>query len=565
MTNASMETASTTSPAERSTGVLFSSPWLMLFPATLLSFLFSGYVPVFNNNVYHLPILLQSYDLPQFQDDAFIQSLRHFSSGFWLVFAGAGRHVDPIIFLTGWLIVTHFAFIAACLHLAESLGYRDNRQLNLFVLLLSVSSLTVGLTVGGGGLMLDNFTHSELANATMIFGFSFALRRRYGYAAVATCATFFLNAFMAVWMVLPLILLVAHQLSSGELSVGRLLTDGVVGSLLGAVLLAPPLINIIGNPEMSAPLDFSYRDHLWSSFPSHFFLNGVPLRELIKLAGLMLILLLTVNLHGRKSREFLMLALGAIAVLAIGAIVPLLTDSRMILNLHLIRSAVMVAILAAVSLALVASGWLLSPADPMQKRFGPILTGILIAPVQISPLAVLALGYSKLPIRFDFLGRFFSDGFLRRLALLFLGLCVLVLPVRIWFVVDRSLDRLNEAAVWERVGDWARNETEPEASFLLFDKHGEGPELGFGYRSMRENWIGAKYSAAIMWSPSYHAIWESRKGAFRLPATTQERFAYAEREAAVDYLAMPCVSDAPTEPLYRDDGLCVYRITDPAK
>ena len=74
--------------------------WMLIAAVTVISFLYSGYSPVFNNNIYHIPLLLESYDLPQFSGDAFIQSLRHFSSGFWILFAGAGQVVGVKLFLT---------------------------------------------------------------------------------------------------------------------------------------------------------------------------------------------------------------------------------------------------------------------------------------------------------------------------------------------------------------------------------------------------------------------------------------------------------------------------------
>ncbi len=205
---------------QRLSHILDLPHWILIAAVTVISFLYSGYSPLFYNSIYHIPLLLESYDLPQFSGDPFVQSLRHFSSGFWILFSGAGHVIDVKLFLTVGLVVTRLAFFMAALHLASSFGLRDRRVLNLFLLLLCVSQWTYGYTAGDGGILLNYFTHSELANASLLVGLSFALRQRYGAAAIATCLTFFLNAFMAVWMVPPLAMLAGYQLISARFRSG---------------------------------------------------------------------------------------------------------------------------------------------------------------------------------------------------------------------------------------------------------------------------------------------------------------------------------------------------------
>lgn len=112
---------------------------------TLLSLAMSGYVPLYNNNAYHLPILTGAYDLPQFQSDPFIQSLRHFSSGFWMLFAGIGKHVDPVLFLGFWMVASRLLFIVASLSVARALGFSGLRFSLAFVGLIATSACCVGL------------------------------------------------------------------------------------------------------------------------------------------------------------------------------------------------------------------------------------------------------------------------------------------------------------------------------------------------------------------------------------------------------------------------------------
>lgn len=536
--------------SQRLSQVLDLPHWLLIAAATVISFLYSGYSPIFNNNIYHVPILLKSYDLPQFSDDAFIQSLRNFSSGFWLLFAGAGHVVGVKLFLALSLIITHLAFFIAALHLAGSIGLKETRARNLFLLLLCFSPWVYGYTAGGGGILLNYFTHSELANASLLMGLSFALRRRYGAAAVAACLTFFLNAFMAIWMVPPLALLTGYQLLTGRITLRRLLVPAAIGLVVGSPLLFVPLHNILQNPEIGGANPFSYRRYLWDFFPFHFFLWSLPPRQLAVTGVQIVVLLLSIRLMGASSRAVLMLALGMLSVLGLGVLAPLVTDSRFILNLHLIRSFVMIAMLLAISLAIVASGWILDPARPMQKTFGLGLAvalmagkvGVLIA------LALFLLDLWKIPPALKLpLERRTVRVYVSCLLAFCLVLGLVANGQRQWAYEQ---DRATQEA-WEKVGRWANAATPTDAVFQVPAE----ASLGFSLTSERQLWFDGKYGAAVMWSPSYYPIWKERH------SVPLARSLLDRKSVGIDFLAMPCDANLTEVPVHREEGICVYQLT----
>src|SRR6185437_3238014 len=61
-----------------------------------LSLLHKGFVFGIENNIFHLPIVASLYDEPQYHDDMFIQSLRHYSSGVWLLLGGFEKHFGHV-------------------------------------------------------------------------------------------------------------------------------------------------------------------------------------------------------------------------------------------------------------------------------------------------------------------------------------------------------------------------------------------------------------------------------------------------------------------------------------
>lgn len=530
--------------------------WIMIVSialATLVSFAFSGYIPLYKNNFYHLTILFGAYDLPQFQTDAYVQSLRNFSSGFWIVFADTARFIDPKLFLGLWLVVCHFIFFGACVHFARSLGYRDPRFLSALALLLPLVSLTIGGTLGAGGIVLESFTHSELANAAMVMTFSFALSKRYGYALFFACVTFFLNAFMAVWAAGPVLALAAYHLGSGQLSLRELVMRALPGSI-GLVLLVPVLASILGNHEGLAATDFSYPDYLWDFFPAHFFLSAAGTMSLVEGAALVAVLVLTLGAHGQARAGLLALGLGAAAVLLLGVVASMVTDARSILNLHLIRSFVMLHLLAELSLLLFALKRIRSADARNDRAIGAVTAALLFLPrpLWIAVLPVLLFDRSggrewQAPQRYR--------AHLRIALLLLLAACVAALPVRIYRKLRFTQAMTGYLANWEEIGRWANGNTSPSARFLIAEDGERDSLLGFSYTAARQVWVTYQYGAAVMWSPSYHPTWKTRWDSVRSLTDLESMRAYA-RAQGIDYIAARCVPGAAE--IHRYQNLCVY-------
>ena len=534
------------------------SPVFMLLPATVLTFLCTGYLPITDNNIYHLPILLGTYDLPQFADDPFIQSLRHFSSGFWIVFAGIGRVVEPKAFLAGWLVLTHLAFLAAGLHLARSLGCERRATLNVFVLLLAVAAPVLGTTVGGGGILLAYFTHSELANASLLLGFSYALRGRYGHAAVATALTFFLNAFMAIWMIPSLAFLAVYQCAAGIVSPRRLIVEGLAGSAVGAVFLLPPLANFLSNPQPAAPVVFSYGTFLREFFPPHFFIETNSRLELASLAGAIVTVGFVASGLAGRSRPFLMLVAGACALLLVGIVVPFVTEAPLVLNMHLIRGAVMIVMLAAIGLVHQAARWLVEPDTELQRTLGLMLAGTLFAGGMTFLLAVPILALHALLVRQGKSGG--GAGMLRRrIGYAFLAAMLLTVPVRLSMTFKGTGELGAISDQWERIGLWSRQHTPAQAVFLILpDTERQQAALGFQYASQRSQRFSEKYGAAVMWSLSYYPLWKRYGVPLWSVVTPAQKMSYAQ-DARADYLGTEC-DPSLGSPAHRDGDMCVYAI-----
>lgn len=541
----------------------------LLLAATLLSTLYSGLVPLFNNNIYHLPILRGDYDLPQFAQDAFVQSLRRFSSGFWLTFAGSSSFIEPKSLLLAAFFVSRFLMMAAVLHLARSFGYSGIPFSALFLLLVAVSPLARGYAPGGGGLNIDYFSHSEVANATLILSLSLAVRGRVGMSVFLASITFFLNAFMAVWLA-PLWLAVSLiRLSTREESLAHLVKGTALGAVCGSVLILPVIRTILSPDQPGYKLDYSYSAYLRDFFPYHFFIDSLSGQDLALIAFLSANAVAAGLLLRKHRARFIAAALAAIALLALGSVVPFLTESRFILNLHLIRSAVLIQWLAVIGLSMAAAGLATEEARPAQAAgFGMA--------------ALLTIGKAALPslLLAGVLVALFGKRLLppvfrsRWVALLglsaFAATLALSIPNAMLPTIAESRNLWTIPLTWERVGRWSAQNTPPASVFLLPVGTEKAPATaaplaqnlaydvtGFFAAADRSVWTNYKFGAAPMWAPSTHAQWRERYDAVLALATAEARLAYA-REHGISHVVTFCDPALAEKPIHRDGDLCIY-------
>src|SRR5258708_12632949 len=110
-----------------------------------LSLGYKGFLFGIENNVFHLPIVGGLYDEPQYRDDVFVQSLRYFSSGIWLLLGGFEKHFGHtqalflvLAYLSRWLCFVGF------LCCASLLGVVDRRDKVVFSLILCFVSFLYG-------------------------------------------------------------------------------------------------------------------------------------------------------------------------------------------------------------------------------------------------------------------------------------------------------------------------------------------------------------------------------------------------------------------------------------
>ena len=540
-----------------------------------LSLAVTGFKFGLSNNLFHLPIIGMLYNEPQFRDDAFMQSLRFFAAGPFQLLRGIDRHIDPsslFLVLAYFSRLLSFLGFLAC---ARLLGLGTRRDRLVFATLLSFTSLLHGVSfAGGGGLFIDYFSHSEIANGLSLIAIYLAARGKVAAAFAANGTVFFANAFVAVWNAAPLGLIIGLLLMRRCIGLSRLLVQGSIGLAAFAALAVPVVANVLSNPDFGVSTPFDYRAFLAEYWPFHFLFDGVPARQKIGLAATIAVGGIAFYALARRADVFQAALGGYVLVYVVGIIAPAVTGSAAVLNLHLLRSSSGIHLMAALGGLALVTVWLASH-DPHRSRvFGPSLAVTLCTVKSVVVLAPFVTVAALLPMLTRWAPGARLRGVLlggtRVFPLIPAALLLIAWSSLVWKNTRQDMVFNQSAAAWQAIGDWARTATPAEAVFLLPTHNLLSDFLAqklpsealdglatFDYRSHRRVWIDFKRGAVVMWSPSYYPIWRERIDSVLQLQTLEAKLSYAAQNG-VAYVVDECSSGNGQEAVFRSNRLCVF-------
>jgi hypothetical protein len=580
---------------------------------TAISIIVSGYVFAIGNNLFHLPIVARIFDEPQFKNDAFVQSLRHFYAGPWMLMEGVEKYLDPYWLFFFLFVSSRIISIAGLLLCASHLGVRSFQQKLLFALIVSVTFTLRGSSyAGGGGLFINYFTHSELANGFFLFSLWAVVDHRLILAGALAGVVFLINAFMGVWAVAIVGAVILYKaVRGGEPSAN--IQRGAIASCAAFLLIASPvLMPLIQNSRTIGVTSFNYQDYLMEYFPGHFLFSMIDRHSKIALT------LLAVSGLGAfiasRAPHYVIALSASCLVYAAGILAPHATDSHYVLSLHLLRVSTFIHLLTALGCAALATilwfetdWWKTFIAAPLlilllsstvDQRFQTVIL-LLLAVLMLSAATLSILGsagtrgvflLSWTARKFDRMTRSFNlpvhvsswqAGSIPMLGAIF------KLSALIWLALAiATLARSNHAdnhnlAAWSRewreVGYWARIHTDVNSVFLKplgipwYMAHAwRGPEVIqadmatadsasaiFEMASHRSIWVDWKRGAAVMWSQSFYSTWKQRMKEQEAILTVEERHVYARTMGihfVIEITDRGCSADA----AFSTKRLCVY-------
>ncbi len=537
----------------------------------LLSVGVSGFVFGTNNNVFHLPIVASLYDQPQFAGDAFIQSLRHFSSGIWMIFAGSAAWIDPSTLFACLNILSRILVCMGALLWAELLGVTTRKEKSLFTLLLVLTPLLMRTTsyAGGGGLFIPYFSHSEMANGVTLIALYYAMKGRYASSLAANGIVFFINAFIGVWNCVPIALIALWKLHRKEDSLKTLLVRGGLGSLVFIMLSLPVICAIIQNPDFGSPKSFEYVAYLKEYWPFHFLFAEVRTFEKAALALIFILGWQSLSLLGARASYAHIALAGYGLVYLCGIVVPYFSQNSFILNLHLLRVSTFIHLITAIAAIALALTWLRDKDRFNHTFMAPGLAFLLCSHKLFLFLAPFAVMAQRIPVVRHVVVTYL--GWMSRFILPLSALGILAFQTSSFLAARTYQTSLKE---WNTeilaMGHWAQTHTSPQAVFLVpFDDIRPGkarsrekqPDMAlFHITFQRRMWVDYKTGAAVMWQPSYYTEWHTRKEDVLALASLDAKLAYAQHNG-ISYVLELCTREHTTTvtPVFKTQRLCLFQ------
>ncbi|MET4260317.1 hypothetical protein ABIC09_005278 [Bradyrhizobium sp. S3.12.5] len=534
--------------------------------AAVVSLLRTGFAFGIWNNLFHLPIVAGLGNEPQFHDDAFIQSLRYFASGVWILLNDTQKDVgqtEVLFFVLNYLSrLLSFVGFLCC---ASLLGVVTRRDKIVFSLILCAIAFLDGYgRAGMGGLFVNYFTHSEIANGTVLLAIYFAALGWFTSAAIACGVTFFVNAFVAVWLAPLLVLVAVTSMLRGETTLRTVCWRTLAGLMISLPIAYPVLHAVLGNPEFGKPPGFDYPAYLREYYAGHSLITAVDFDSILVMVAVIAAGAAAFAWFGAGARALRAAYLGAVLVYAVGIVIPFVSGANLVLNLQLLRSGTQIYLLAGLAMAALATNWL------SRDRAIAFLPGCLM---------VLCLGINGIAIALVVplvVGVILATGVTddapashRRFGYAALALAGLVLwPLAVWQNV--AVNRLFNDAVgeWQDVGNWARAATRTDAIFLPLPHRAETTTAHpgdlalarvtiFEFVAHRRIWVDQKRGAAAMWTPSYYPIWHERMTETEALESHAARLAYAAGHG-IDYVVDRCETlSSQRDVVFRTGRLCI--------
>jgi uncharacterized membrane protein len=506
----------------------------MLAAGTALSWWLTGHVFGHSNNVFHLPIVAGLARQPGFAGDAYVQSLAGFASGLWMWLEGSDAAWPASSLFAFGLAASKALTLLGAVAVARTLGLAGRLRTLAFIGVLVTTPLLQGTAYAGhGGLFVDFFSHSELANGLTLLVWWASLRQRHGLALALNGGVCFLNAFMAAWNVLPwLWLLLADQ--RARRWHWRAQAGSLAAGLAVAMLCAAPVLwrvgwaaltgdgveagGIAGPPGQAALVNL--REFVREHYPYHFVASEMPLPQWLGLGAV--VVAAAVGLHwlgpAAAGLQRLLMAYGVVYVA--GIVLPLLSDAPVLVRLHLLRSSVAFHFLAAIVLALV----LVRPAAGHALRRPALAVALLTARPAVLLVALVALAERLVGRRRrETAPPGAGSGTVISLPVATVSWAAVLASCLVvaWHAATLPARQERTRLLAESGRQWATlakrvGELTPVGGRVLLPLETDSwspPDAGSGvfeYASGRSVWVDHKRGAAVLWQPALHAPWQAR-------------------------------------------------------
>ena len=323
---------------------------LSIGAAVLISLVRQGFDFGIGNNALQLPILQLASNPQLYPDDPFVATLSNYVSGLWQGMAWLSSLVEHWSGVFFWLHVGARLLTAAALYLFIDAILDNRRHATIGAALLIVGPTLFDISpVGKSDVLIGYFNHTEVSLAFALLAFSLAVRERWIACALCAGLAFDLNAFVGAWaaFVLGLVAFWGHPAEHRRSAIERVLTF-----YSGFAAVAAPVLIWIGmavgksNPVLPG---FDYRQYLLEYYPYHFLISAADSTSVVELGFVAISGFVALRAIEPYPRPLALLFLGAAILFNLGVVLPFLTGSATLLNLHLLRTDSLIVLFSALS------------------------------------------------------------------------------------------------------------------------------------------------------------------------------------------------------------------------
>lgn len=297
---------------------------------TTLSLMRTGFAYGISNNVFHIPLVLGWERLSTFEGDAYYQSLHKFTSIVWplLTLVTNDTNIETV-FLTAHVLSRGLAMVAVLAFLTVQLRMRPTEVFLAAVAIALTPWLVGGSVIGGHGLWISYFTHSEMTWGFLLLALMAAYAQQWMWAAALAGLVFDINAFVGIWLVF--MLGVAYCVQPPPQAWKQLLKS--TGTFL--VCSAPAIVWIVHSLD-GAHIEFSFLEYVRAYFPDHFLIEATNWRQRA-IFIVFFVLGFTATVLMPSPRYWFAVLAAAVVLFMVGAVLPYWLDHRLVFNLHLLR------------------------------------------------------------------------------------------------------------------------------------------------------------------------------------------------------------------------------------
>ena len=583
--------------------------WVVLLFTTAfsaeLSIQTQGFVFGYSNNVYHIPVIEHWLSSPVFTADPFIATLKYYVSGLWVVLGYLQHRASTESVFLLFHFLTRWATLLVLCAIARHCGIQRLLGVCALGFWFGVIPLLRGLTpLGKGDLLLVFFSHTEVTIPLVLWAFLLAARRRLFWAFALTGVIFDINAFIAVWTASALTVVVLW-LAGPQGDRRRFLIGSSLGIAVAAALAIPVAYWMFLALTRQPPyLAFDYVGYLREYFPDHFLIEVARPSDVILLTAIGVSAGFAVReLDDSKVWRGAFLGFGL--VFSAGVLLPAVSHSAVLLNLHLLRVDGLLRLHAVVLLAILAARKLTGGEAERLGGVGALLMLSLPNPAGIAFAAVLLVtagSASSVPERAlwiavcigviaagmtDFKRESLVEGILTISyvivqsalrcgplpgSLVLASLVALASAIyTAHFVARLHAEDVSLRNAVKEAGTWAKHNTDASAEFLVpieLKQRNGPPSLNvsletddFGLWAKRRLWVSAKEGAAVMWSPSYYWTWRTRVHEVEQLGDLADRVGYACNHG-IDFVVVRTagLSTSSENIVYQNSRLAIVRV-----